>query len=241
MILCLVLSLVLGQVSAMQVSTPGDQQVSMGQTVTLQCSFHSSISSSSAVSIDWSFRPQDGGPSFTFFHFSGSVAYPPSQAPFRGRVQWVGNSHRGDASIQLLNTSLSDNGTYTCAVKNPPDVHGAPAHTQLTVTPGGRALRFSDVGVLFILVLIPSSLSTLMHLGRLCCLGNRCCSGGGANQRVPRSPSIALTEGKGPVYRNLTTREKIVLCCNMYLQDPDYDEYYLHSKLHAEPVAESQC
>lgn len=48
---------------------------------------------------------------------------------------WAGSPSRGEASIQLLNTSLTDNGTYTCAVRNPPDVHGHPAQTVLTVTP----------------------------------------------------------------------------------------------------------
>lgn len=69
-----------------------------------------------------------------FFHFS-SIAYPPVDGQFKDRIKWVGSPSQRDASIQLFNASLNDNGTYTCAVYNPPDVHGLPSKTILTVTP----------------------------------------------------------------------------------------------------------
>lgn len=73
-----------------------------------------------------------------FFHFS-SRAFPPSQGQFSGRVSWQGAPARGDASISLANSTLQDNGTYTCSVRNPPDVHGSPtSHTVLTVSPKGQ-------------------------------------------------------------------------------------------------------
>lgn len=67
------------------------------------------------------------------FHFY-LVAYPLQEGHLKGRVQWYGNPARGDASIQLLNASLSDNGTYSCAVRNPPDFQGSPSNTILTVS-----------------------------------------------------------------------------------------------------------
>lgn len=76
--------------------------------------------------------------SLQFFHFS-SRAFPPLDGQFTGRIRWQGSPARGDASISLINSTLKDNGTYTCSVRNPPDVHGAPnSHTVLTVTPKGE-------------------------------------------------------------------------------------------------------
>lgn len=73
-----------------------------------------------------------------FFHFS-SRAFPPQQGQFAGRIGWLGAPARGDASISLANSTLQDNGTYTCSVRNPPDVHGSPtSHTVLTVSPKGE-------------------------------------------------------------------------------------------------------
>lgn len=68
------------------------------------------------------------------FHFS-SVAYPIDEGHFKGRMQWYGDPARSDASIRLLNASLGDNGTYSCAVRNPPDIQGLPSNTVLTVSP----------------------------------------------------------------------------------------------------------
>ena len=80
-----------------------------------------------------------------FFHFS-SLVFPPRDGQFNGRVKWLGSPARGEASIQLLNASLSDNGTYTCSVRNPPDVHGFPtSQTVLTVSPEGEAIPQRNV------------------------------------------------------------------------------------------------
>ncbi|KAJ0063830.1 hypothetical protein NL108_011072, partial [Boleophthalmus pectinirostris] len=68
------------------------------------------------------------------FHFA-SRAFPPMEGQFTGRIKWQGSPARGDASIALINATLQDNGTYTCTVRNPPDVHGAvTSHSVLTVT-----------------------------------------------------------------------------------------------------------
>uniref|UniRef100_A0A8C6TM97 Ig-like domain-containing protein n=1 Tax=Neogobius melanostomus TaxID=47308 RepID=A0A8C6TM97_9GOBI len=103
------------------VNTPAELHASKGDT----------------MSVDWSYRPQTGGPPQTFFHFS-SRAFPPTAGQFNGRIKWQGSPARDDASISLINATLNDNGTYTCSVRNPPDVHGAPtSHSVLTVTPKG--------------------------------------------------------------------------------------------------------
>uniref|UniRef100_A0A8C1JM70 Ig-like domain-containing protein n=1 Tax=Cyprinus carpio TaxID=7962 RepID=A0A8C1JM70_CYPCA len=129
-------------VCCISVAAPAEVSVVRGGTVTLTCSFTSSSSITSHMSIDWTFRPDSGGPAKTIFHFS-SQAYLPEDDYFKGRVKWAGSPSRGEASIQLLNASLTDNGTYTCAVRNPPDVHGHPAQTVLTVTPQSERLIHS--------------------------------------------------------------------------------------------------
>ena len=56
---------------------------------------------------------------------------------FKDRLQFIGDLNKKDASIQLLNARFSDNGTYFCDVKNPPDVAGAPGRTELRVVARG--------------------------------------------------------------------------------------------------------
>lgn len=84
---------------------------------------------------------------FQFFHFS-SRAFLPPDGQFAGRVRWQGSPARGEAAISLINATLNDNGTYTCSVRNPPDVHGSPtSHTVLTVTPKGKIAPSSSHNV----------------------------------------------------------------------------------------------
>ena len=56
---------------------------------------------------------------------------------YKDRVQFIGDLNKHDASIQLLNAKFSDNGTYFCDVKNPPDVSGTPGRTELRVVARG--------------------------------------------------------------------------------------------------------
>ena len=68
--------------------------------------------------------------------FSNGINYP--VAAFKDRLQFIGDLNKKDASIQLLNAKFSDNGTYFCDVKNPPDVAGTPGRTELRVVPRGE-------------------------------------------------------------------------------------------------------
>ena len=61
---------------------------------------------------------------------------------FRDRVQFVGDINKRDVSIQLSPTQFSDNGTFFCDVKNPPDVTGTPARTELRVVLKGECSDF---------------------------------------------------------------------------------------------------
>lgn len=71
------------------------------------------------------------------FYFSNGKGFP-GQAEFKDRVQFVGDINKRDASIQLNPAQFSDNGTYFCDVKNPPDVQGTQARTELRVVLKGE-------------------------------------------------------------------------------------------------------
>ncbi|KAF3841210.1 hypothetical protein F7725_007072 [Dissostichus mawsoni] len=59
--------------------------------------------------------------------------YPPPEGRFRNQVVWSGDVVKKDASITLLQVSQTFSGTYTCAVRNPPDVHGRDGEVVLRV------------------------------------------------------------------------------------------------------------
>ncbi|KAF4104531.1 myelin protein zero-like protein 3 [Onychostoma macrolepis] len=215
----------LRSVCCISVVAPAEVSVVRGGTVTLTCSFTSSSRITSLMSIDWTFRPDSGGPAKTIFHFL-SQAYLPEEDYFKGRVKWVGSPSRGDASIQLLNASLTDNGTYSCSVHNPPDVHGQPAQTALTVTPKRLSLMFTDVGVLLVFVLVPSGIITLVLLGRILC---PCWSVSEKSSATHHSPIEEVTGDED--FYGQTQQKRTLRCC--YLKDFEYeDDYMMHEKQH---------
>ncbi|XP_056613075.1 myelin protein zero-like protein 3 [Triplophysa dalaica] len=217
----------LSDVCCITLKAPAEISVIRGATVTLSCTFTSSSRVTSLMSVDWTFRPQSGGPAKLFFHFS-SQAYPPDDDHFRGRVKWVGSPSRGEASIQLLNTSLTDNGTYGCTVRNPPDIQGSPALTVLTVSPKRLSLAFTDVAVLLVFVLVPSGLITLVLLCRMLC---PCWSVSDESDAVTHHSPIEVISGEEYFYK-----QKTVCCC--YLKDSYYEPDYT---LHEKEITESQC
>nr|XP_046150577.1 myelin protein zero-like protein 3 [Oncorhynchus gorbuscha] len=238
LLLYLMVCFVLCPVSGITVSSPAEVHSVRGDAVTLTCTFTSTSRATSRMSVDWSYRPQSGGPPQAFFHFS-SLVFPPRDGQFNGRVKWLGSPARGVASIQLLNSSLSDNGTYTCSVRNPPDVHGFPtSQTVLTVTPEVLAVHFSDVAVLLAFILLPSTIITLALLGRMCCpLRDK-------SQTQGYHSPIEVTPGEEPGFKQIHSKEKNTTCCHIYLLDSDYEDYYVHKErppAQGETMAESQC
>lgn len=75
--------------------------------------------------------------------------------------------YKGDASISISNPTMKDNGTFSCAVKNPPDVHHNIPATELTVTERGFGTMLSSVALLSILVFIPSTVVVILLLVRM--------------------------------------------------------------------------
>ncbi|XP_043356801.1 myelin protein zero-like protein 3 isoform X4 [Dermochelys coriacea] len=103
---------------------------------------------------------------WTIFHYQ-SVAYPAVVGTFRDRILWVGNIAKGDASIAIRNLTMNDNGTFTCAVKNPPDVHHNIPQTKLTVTQRGFSFQLTSAVLLSILVFLPSAIVVILLLVRM--------------------------------------------------------------------------
>ncbi|KAA0701615.1 Myelin protein P0 [Triplophysa tibetana] len=204
----------LSDVCCITLEAPAEISVIRGATVTLSCTFTSSSRVTSLMSVDWTFKPQS--------------AYPPEDDHFRGRVKWLGSPSRGEASIQLLNASLTDNGTYGCTVRNPPDIQGSPAHTVLTVSPKRLSLALTDVAVLLVFVLVPSGLITLVLLCRMLC---PCWSVSDENDAVTHHSPIEVISGEEYLYKQKT------VCC-FYFKDSYYEPDY---SLHEKEIAESQC
>ncbi|CAG6006528.1 unnamed protein product [Menidia menidia] len=226
-------------VCSITVNTPAELHASKGDTVKLSCTFSSTSRPTSKMTVDWSYRPQTGGPPESFFHFSSRV-FPPTDGPFTGRIRWQGSPARGDASISLINATLTDNGTYTCSVRNPPDVHGSPSsHTVLTVTPKAPTLRFSDVTVLLAFVILPSGVITLILIGRMFCPKKE-----RSQSKAYRSP-IEVVEGEEYIIHQQAAKESKTSCCYLYLMDSDDEAEYYNPKrrppMDDDYVVESQC
>ncbi|CAN9501043.1 unnamed protein product [Ophioblennius macclurei] len=111
--------------------------VENGTTGVLRCSFKSSEVVSRAATVTWRFQSSDPDSPFykapynIFYFWDGKHVLGPEE--FKDRVQFIGDINKKDASIQLSPTHFSDNGTYFCDVKNPPDIEGTQARTELRV------------------------------------------------------------------------------------------------------------
>ncbi|KAL2095434.1 hypothetical protein ACEWY4_010153 [Coilia grayii] len=121
-------------VTAIDVYAPEEVFFENGTTGTLKCSFKSKEVVSSGVSVTWSFQPEGSTEQpLSFFYYSGVTSYPGSLAQFQKRVNWAGDLNKKDASIQVVQMQFSDNGTYLCDVKNPPDITGSAAQIKVRV------------------------------------------------------------------------------------------------------------
>ncbi|KAM8897563.1 myelin protein zero-like 1 like [Spinachia spinachia] len=133
------LCVVLGTRPSRAIDIHADPEVMMqnGTTGTLRCTFKSSDVVSSHTSVTWSFQSsqpdnQFSNAPYTIFYFSNGKGFM-GLSEFKGRVQFIGDINQRDVSIELNPAQFSDNGTFFCDVKNPPDVTGTPARTELRV------------------------------------------------------------------------------------------------------------
>lgn len=75
-----------------------------------------------------------------YFH---EKAFPPIEGRFQKKVVFVGDVLSSDASILVRDVMFSYNGTFSCQVKNPPDVHGNVGEIQLRVVASGETVIMS--------------------------------------------------------------------------------------------------
>uniref|UniRef100_A0A673C2X6 Ig-like domain-containing protein n=1 Tax=Sphaeramia orbicularis TaxID=375764 RepID=A0A673C2X6_9TELE len=121
------------QSQAIVIYTGWERHALVGSDIRLSCSFFSWRWTSEDVTFSWTYRPDGSRDSISIFHYTGGVAYVDNKGPFRDRLEFVGNPSRRDGSILLKNLDFSDNGTFTCDAKNPPDIVGRPSSVRLLV------------------------------------------------------------------------------------------------------------
>ncbi|XP_041864719.1 myelin protein zero-like 1 like isoform X2 [Melanotaenia boesemani] len=125
------------QVSTIDIHADPEVVVQNGTTGVLRCTFKSSEVVSTKTSVTWTFQSSQPDHQFSkapyvIYYFSNGEGYP-GQEEFKNRVQFIGDINKRDVSIQLSPAQFSDNGTFFCDVKNPPDVKGTQARTELRV------------------------------------------------------------------------------------------------------------
>ncbi|NXJ84238.1 MYP0 protein, partial [Trogon melanurus] len=106
--------------SSIHVYTQREVYGTVGSHVTLSCSFWSSEWISEDISITWHFQAEGSRDSISIFHYAKGQPYIDDVGSFKERMEWVGNPRRKDGSIVIHNLDYTDNGTFTCDVKNPP-------------------------------------------------------------------------------------------------------------------------
>uniref|UniRef100_A0A8D0L3L1 Myelin protein zero like 3 n=1 Tax=Sphenodon punctatus TaxID=8508 RepID=A0A8D0L3L1_SPHPU len=154
------------RVLSLEIQADPEVRAYVGELVTLKCWFKSSYPVTEKLTVDWTYQPLAGGRTETIFHYQAD-AYPANVGTFRGRISWAGNVAKQDASIAISNPTMSDNGTFTCAVKNPPDVHHNIPQTMLTVSLRGLSFQLTSAGLLSILVFLPSAVVVALLLVRM--------------------------------------------------------------------------
>ncbi|XP_026797836.3 myelin protein zero-like 1 like isoform X1 [Pangasianodon hypophthalmus] len=121
-------------VASIEVYTPAEVYVENGTTGILKCTFKSNQVISSQASVSWSYIPEGSSDSVGeyIFYYAGGRGFPDS-IQFKSRVEWAGDLNKKDGSIRISKMQFSDNGTYACDVKNPPDIAGKSSLTKLRV------------------------------------------------------------------------------------------------------------
>ncbi|KAJ6657032.1 hypothetical protein lerEdw1_003033 [Lerista edwardsae] len=129
----LVSTMVLTPTLAIHVYTDREIHGTVGEKIRLSCSFWSREWISDDISITWHFQPDYSRDTISIFHYAKGQPYIDDIGVFKERIEWVGDPHWKDGSIIIHNLEYTDNGTYTCDVKNPPDIVGKSSQVLLYV------------------------------------------------------------------------------------------------------------
>ncbi|KAF7652067.1 hypothetical protein LDENG_00101860 [Lucifuga dentata] len=148
------------RVSGMRVYTSGDVEAVNGTDVRLKCTFQSSSPiNPSIITVSWTYRPLGPGQEESVFYYH-QKPYPPSEGRFRKRATWAGDIMGRDASIIIREVKFTYNGTFSCQVRNPPDVHGNTGQIRLRVV---TTASFSELltlamgiggGIAFVIIIL---------------------------------------------------------------------------------------
>ncbi|XP_040281573.1 myelin protein zero-like protein 2 [Bufo bufo] len=149
---------VIAAVSAIEVYTSKELQVKNGTDTRLKCTFSSYAPLGDDVTVAWTFQPLSGGSSESVFYFHREP-FPTTKGRFQNRAVWDGNIKRNDGSIIIRNIQQTDNGTYFCQVKNPPDAHGETGEIMVSVV---DQVKFSEILLLGLVIGIGSVVIILM-------------------------------------------------------------------------------
>nr|A2VD98.1 RecName: Full=Myelin protein P0; AltName: Full=Myelin peripheral protein; Short=MPP; AltName: Full=Myelin protein zero; Flags: Precursor [Xenopus laevis]AAI29642.1 LOC100037196 protein [Xenopus laevis] len=185
--LVLLSALVLTPTLAIEVYTDREVYGTAGSRVTLSCSFWSSEWISDDISVTWHYQPDHSREMYSIVHFAKGLSSIDAGI-FKDRIEWVGSPKWKDASIVVHNLELTDNGTFTCDVKNPPDVVGKSSYVHLQVQEKGPARAGLILGIIIAVALaLVIVVTILILLIRYCWLRRKA--------RVQRELS-ALERGK---------------------------------------------
>ncbi|XP_036716741.1 myelin protein zero-like protein 2 isoform X3 [Balaenoptera musculus] len=133
-------------IAAVEIYTPRVLEAVNGTDVRLKCTFSSFAPVGDTLTVTWNFRPRDGGSEQFVFYYHVDP-FRPMSGRFKDRVVWDGNPERYDVSILLWKLQFDDNGTYTCQVKNPPDVDGLIGEIQLSVVHTAYGILVTQPGI----------------------------------------------------------------------------------------------
>ncbi|XP_074783682.1 myelin protein zero-like protein 2 isoform X1 [Athene noctua] len=134
--------------AAVEVHTSREVDAVNGTNLRLKCTFSSSSPISQHLSVTWNFQPEDLSSHEPVFYYL-KEPYKLSAGRFKERVTWDGNIERNDVSIIIWNLQPTDNGTFTCQVKNPPDVDGTIGEVRLRVV---QKVHFSEIHFLAVAI-----------------------------------------------------------------------------------------
>ncbi|KAM5245466.1 myelin protein zero-like protein 3 isoform 2-T2 [Ctenodactylus gundi] len=192
----------------------------VGEKIKLKCTFKSTSRVTDKLTIDWTYRPPTSSRTESIFHYQ-SFQYPTTAGTFRNRISWAGNVYKGDASISISNPTLKDNGTFSCAVKNPPDVYHNIPQTELTVTERGFGTMLSSVALLSILVFIPSAVVVALLLVRM---GRKAAGLSKRSKSGYKKSSIEVSDDTDQEEKDECVSRLCVRCAECL--DSDYEDTY---------------
>ncbi|KAL8184381.1 UNVERIFIED_CONTAM: hypothetical protein K2H54_015560 [Gekko kuhli] len=159
---------------AIHVYTDREVHGRVGSKVTLSCTFWSREWISDDISITWHFQPEYSRDSVSIFHYAKGQPYIDDIGTFKDRISWIGDPGWKDGSIVIHNLDYTDNGTFTCDVKNPPDIVGKTSQVTLYVFENvpvryGVVLGAVIGGVLAVVlvILVIACLISAMEKGKL--------------------------------------------------------------------------